>query len=305
MDVVGQRDQRGSGQVVTYALNTITNGKVQVARVLESEGLLHASLQVIDKWLSENMERVLGDMVIAGDDVVVSTNNRDFASSLEYLELTGKTRKNIPHGAPSRVESDWEKVEFCSHHYHELSLKDGRILVVPCRHEDEIVGRSRLQKGGLVSLAESACMAKAYAQMWALYFFHRRDLRLGFIAITSVVPSDWFPVGRTSWSIHQHHEWMTTDDMLRVWNNVWIGNNPWIQNKDPVGSWEDIPYLHKRQDIVCGSPIGTKERATWAREIENSVVSVRKILDSETGRENTYTDGMTIMSRYRKGNDVI
>lgn len=103
MDVVGRRDQRGSGQVVTYALNTITNGKVQVARMLESDGLLHASPLVINKWLADNMERILGDMVIAGDDVVVSTNNRNFAFSLEYLELTGKTRKNIPKG-PHR---DW------------------------------------------------------------------------------------------------------------------------------------------------------------------------------------------------------
>lgn len=179
------------------------------------------------------------------------------------------------------------------------------LAVVPCRHEDEIIGRSRLQKGGLVSLAESACMAKAYAQMWALYFFHRRDQRLGFCAITSAIPSDWFPVGRTSWSIHQNHEWMTTDDMLRVWNDVWISNNLWVATKEPVMSWDEIPYLHKKQDIACGSLIGSKERATWAREIENGVTSVRRILDSETGRANTYRDELSIMSRFRKGNDVI
>nr|BEP11674.1 polyprotein [Aedes flavivirus] len=305
MDVVGRTDQRGSGQVVTYALNTITNGKVQVARTLESEGLLYADTQVIDRWLSKNLDDVLSCMTIAGDDVVVSTMNRSFASSLDYLELTGKNRKNVPRGAPSKMESDWQKVEFCSHHYHELSLRDGRILIVPCRQESEVVGRSRLQKGGIVTMAESACMAKAYAQMWALYFFHRRDLRLGFAAITSAVPSNWFPVGRTSWSVHQFHEWMTTSDMLRVWNDVWIYNNPWIRVKDPIGSWDEIPYLHKRQDIACGSLIGSKERAAWAREIENGVINVRKILNAESKCDNVYNDGLVIMSRFRKSNDVI
>lgn len=305
MDVVGRRDQRGSGQVVTYALNTITNGKVQVARVLESEGLLQADESVLDAWLEKHLEEALGNMVIAGDDVVVSTDNRDFSSALEYLELTGKTRKNVPQGAPSRMESNWEKVEFCSHHYHEMSLKDGRIIIAPCRHENEVLGRSRLQKGGVVSIPESACMAKAYAQMWALYYFHRRDLRLGFIAISSAVPTNWFPLGRTSWSVHQYHEWMTTDDMLRVWNDVWVHNNPWMLNKESIESWDDIPYLHKKQDITCGSLIGVKERATWAREIENSVISVRRIIDAETGVLNTYKDELSVMSRYRKGNDVI
>ncbi|EJY57641.1 AAEL017001-PA [Aedes aegypti] len=51
MDVVSRSDQRGSGQVVTYALNTITNGKVQIGQTLESEGLLEAEPVVIDKWL--------------------------------------------------------------------------------------------------------------------------------------------------------------------------------------------------------------------------------------------------------------
>lgn len=93
--------------------------------------------------------------------------------------------------------------------------------------------------------------------------------------------------------------------MLRVWNDVWIYNNPWIRVKDPIGSWDEIPYLHKRQDIACGSLIGSKERAAWAREIENGVISVRKILNAESKCDNVYNDGLVIMSRFRKSNDVI
>ncbi|BCI56825.1 polyprotein [Ochlerotatus scapularis flavivirus] len=299
MDVVSRSDQRGSGQVVTYALNTITNGKVQIGRVLESEGLLDASIEVIDKWLGRNMEQHLSGMVIAGDDVVVATNKIEFAKSLRYLQENGKVRKNIKEDLPSHVETEWERVEFCSHHYHKLFLKDGRKLIVPCRHEDEIIGRSRIQKGGLVSMAESACLSKAHGQMWALYFFHRRDLRMGYAAINAAVPSDWVPEGRTSWSIHQQHEWMTTEDMFSVWNRVWITNNPWMEDKKLLSAWDEIPYLHKKQDLICGSRIGEKSRAVWSKNIEEAVAVLRKILDAETKRQNNYANGLEIIGRYR------
>ncbi|AMS24261.1 polyprotein [Xishuangbanna aedes flavivirus] len=304
MDVVSRSDQRGSGQVVTYALNTITNGKVQIGRTLESEGLLEADEEVIERWLIKNMEHRLANMVIAGDDVVVATDRIEFAKSLTYLNETGKIRKNIKVDLPSNVETIWERVEFCSHHYHPLVLKDGRELIVPCRHEDEIVGRSRIQKGGLVSIAESACLAKAHGQMWALYFFHRRDLRMGFAAINAAVPINWVPEGRTSWSIHQKFEWMTTEDMLDVWNRVWILNNPWVMDKTPLYSWGDIPYLHKKQDIECGSLIGTKSRATWSRDLPETVKVIRKILNAETGTMNTYAEGLDIIGRFQVVSDV-
>ncbi|QIS62329.1 polyprotein [Falli virus] len=304
MDVVSRSDQRGSGQVVTYALNTITNGKVQIGRTIESEGLLEASEEVIDAWLDKNMVKHLNNMVIAGDDVVVATNNIKFAKSLNYLNETGKIRKNIPENSPSNVETVWEKVEFCSHHFHPLTLKDGRRLIVPCRHQNEIIGRSRIQKGGLVSMQESACLTKAHGQMWALYFFHRRDLRIGYAAINSAVPNNWMPTGRTSWSIHQKHEWMTDEDMLEVWNRVWILNNPWMDDKSPIDRWESLPYLPKGQDIECGSLIGENSRASWSREIRSTISEVRRIIDAESRRANPYTDGLEIIGRYQQSSEV-
>ncbi len=304
MDVVSRPDQRGSGQVVTYALNTITNGKVQLGRTIECEGLLEASPEVIDRWLARNMENRLRGMVIAGDDVVVATNSVDFAKSLTYLEDNGKVRKNIKPSSPSHIETIWERVEFCSHHYHKLFLKDGRKLIVPCRHEDEIVGRSRVQKGGIVTMPESACLAKAHGQMWALYFFHRRDLRTGYAAINASVPIDWIPEGRTSWSIHQQFEWMTTEDMLEVWNRVWIQNNPWMVDKRTLNGWEEVPYLHKKQDIECGSRIGEKGRAVWSKDLQETVKTVRTILDKESGRNNTYAEGLEIIGRYQTVSEV-
>nr|UBB38825.1 polyprotein [Aedes notoscriptus flavivirus] len=303
MDVVARTDQRGSGQVVTYALNTITNGKVQLGRMLEAEGLLEAPEEVIRLWLRKNGAEVLSGMVVAGDDVVVATNNENFSKSLTYLNLNGKIRKDIDPSLASRVQTNWEAVEFCSHHFHPMTLRDGRRIIVPCREQNEIIGRGRVQKGGLVSVSESACLAKAYGQMWALYFFHRRDLRMAFLAITSSVPVDWFPEGRTSWSIHQNKEWMTTEDMLRVWNKVWIYDNEWMEDKTTVGAWRDIPYLPKSVDIKCGSQIGSKDRAAWAKDLPSTITTIRNILNYETKRENIFQDFLGGMGRFKVDND--
>ncbi len=297
MDIVSRTDQRGSGQIVTYALNTITNGKVQLGRTLEAAGLLEADPRIILEWLMEYGEEALNNMVIAGDDVVVATSNQRFHTSLQYINRTGKIRKDIALETPSRCETNWERVEFCSHHFHPLSLKDGRQIVVPCRDQDEVVGRSRIQKGGQVSMAESACLAKAYAQMWALYFFHRRDLRLAYATICSAVPTHWIPTGRVSWSIHQKHEWMTSDDMLDVWNRVWIENNPWMADKSRISTWRDIPYLPKGKDLECGSIFNERKRATWALEARNTVASARKIIDASSGPQ-VYRDYLVIMARF-------
>lgn len=35
---------------------------------------------------------------------------------------------------------------------------------------------------------------------------------------------------------------------------------------------------------------GDHDRTTWAKEVENTVVQVRQILDKETGRQNRYFD---------------
>ncbi|AMR97399.1 polyprotein [Culiseta flavivirus] len=299
MDVVVRTDQRGSGQVITYAMNTITNAKTLVGRSMEANGVLDASDKEIDAWLKEWCLDFLQRSVIAGDDAVVATNNPKFMTSLQYITLAGKIRKDIGLNAPSRFSTNWEEVEFCSHHYHKLHMKDGRDLIGPCRDQFEVIGRSRIQKGGVVSLGDSACLAKAYSQMWALYFFHRRDLRLGFAAVNSCVPSEWMPTGRTTWSLHHGSDWMTTEDMLSVWNRVWILDNKWMLDKTLVTSWSDVPYLHKKQDILCGSQIGTHARSVWARDLESHIEKIRKTVVLENGHQE-FPDALNIFTRYAK-----
>nr|USV40722.1 polyprotein [Powassan virus] len=291
MDVITRRDQRGSGQVVTYALNTITNMKVQLIRMMEGEGVIGPAdsqdprLKRVEAWLKEHGAERLGRMLVSGDDCVVKPIDDRFGKALYFLNDMAKTRKDVGEWEPSVGFIDWEEVPFCSHHFHELVMKDGRSLIVPCRDQDELVGRARVSPGCGWSVRETACLSKAYGQMWLLNYFHRRDLRTLGLAICSAVPVNWVPMGRTTWSIHASGEWMTTEDMLRIWNKVWILDNPHMENKQMVDEWRDIPYLPKTQDLVCSSLVGRKERAEWAKNIWGSVEKVRKLIGAEEYRD--------------------
>nr|CAI5758863.1 polyprotein [Sea-firefly flavivirus] len=286
VDVVGRNDQRGSGEVVTYALNTITNGRVQLGRLAESEDIIdNKQHQKLEGWLAEKGWERLSDMVIAGDDCVVFTNNEKYRTSLWYLNACGKTRKNMGLEDESVPIMEFSKIDFCSHHFHKMPWKKGW-LVAPCRHQDQIFGRWRIQLGKIPSNAESACLAKAYSQMSLLYYFHRRDVRLAAFAVNSAVPNNWYPTGRTTWSVHQKHEWVSIEDMLSIWNRVWIEDNPYMDNDAKATSWKEVPRIGKREDVDCGSAIGTTERANWQKYLPLTVKNIRKIL----GEEYPYSD---------------
>nr|YP_009350103.1 polyprotein [Yaounde virus]ABW76843.2 polyprotein [Yaounde virus] len=302
MDVISREDQRGSGQVVTYALNTFTNIAVQLVRMMEAEGIVTPDdIEVLGKrkipavrtWLFEHAEERVQRMAVSGDDCVVKPLDDRFATSLHFLNAMSKVRKDIQEWKPSNGWYDWQQVPFCSNHFQELVMKDGRTIVVPCRGQDELIGRARISPGAGWNVRETACLAKAYAQMWLLMYFHRRDLRLMANAICSAVPVDWVPTGRTTWSIHAKGEWMTTEDMLEVWNRVWIEENEWMEDKTPVTSWSDVPYSGKREDIWCGSLIGTRARATWAENIYSAINQVRAIIGKEK-----FVDYMQTLKRY-------
>ncbi|AAC58790.1 NS5 protein, partial [San Perlita virus] len=208
LDVISRRDQRGSGQVVTYALNTLTNIKVQLIRMAESEGVLGADFsdKGITEWLAAEGEDRLERLLISGDDCVVNAIDERFATSLNWLNAMAKVRKDIDLWEPSKGNNSWRSVEFCSNHFHEITMKDGRQLVVPCRGQTELIGRACVNQGGSVEVQSTGCLAKCYAQMWQLLYFHRRDLRMLSLAIMSVVPIEWIPTGRTTWSVHAGSE---------------------------------------------------------------------------------------------------
>nr|AXB87773.1 polyprotein [Kyasanur Forest disease virus] len=299
MDIITRRDQRGSGQVVTYALNTLTNIKVQLIRMMEGEGVIGPSdsqdprLLRVEAWLKEHGEERLTRMLVSGDDCVVRPIDDRFGKALYFLNDMAKVRKDTGEWEPSEGYSSWEEVPFCSHHFHELTMKDGRAIIVPCRDQDELVGRARVSPGCGWSVRETACLSKAYGQMWLLSYFHRRDLRTLGLAICSAVPIDWVPQGRTTWSIHASGAWMTTEDMLEVWNRVWILDNPFMEDKGKVREWRDIPYLPKSQDGLCSSLVGRRERAEWAKNIWGSVEKVRRMIGPER-----YADYLSCMDRH-------
>ncbi|CAK9296115.1 unnamed protein product [Gordionus sp. m RMFG-2023] len=87
---------------------------------------------------------------------------------------------------------------------------------------------------------------------------------------------------------------MTLEDMIHVWNRVWIIDNPWIEDKRTIDSWDKIPYLPKDWDARCGSLMGDKMRKKWAEDIPDKVQKVRQ----QIGENETYKDALINMRRY-------
>lgn len=147
-----------------------------------------------------------------------------------------------------------------------------------------------------MTAAESAPMAKAYAQMWLLFFFHRRDLRQGAFGICSAVPVDWVPTGRTTWSIHAGGEWMTNEDMLTVWNRVWIQNNPWMHSAEEARFWSEVPYLPHKTDVACGCQETSEDRKAWSKSLPDNIRRMREHI----GQGHRYMDYIRAQVRYQQ-----
>lgn len=88
---------------------------------------------------------------------------------------------------------------------------------------------------------------------------------------------------------------MTTEDMLSVWNRVWIIDNPWMVDSEEARSWEQIPYLQHKQDVCCGGIEGTADRTAWSKGLIDNIRRMRE----HVGRDESYLDYTSAQRRFR------
>lgn len=110
MDVISREDQRGSGQVVTYALTPSRTLLSSGLRLMEAEGVIgpqhveqlpRENKIAVRTWLFENGEERVSRMAISGDDCVVKPLDDRFATALHFLNAMSKVRKDIQEWKPS------------------------------------------------------------------------------------------------------------------------------------------------------------------------------------------------------------
>ncbi|CAM1326030.1 Uncharacterised protein at_DN2628 [Pycnogonum litorale] len=144
IDIISRNDQRASGEVGTYAFNTLTNTKVQLIRAMESDGIFQnvnwekrnpQFEDDVSMWLKNECGEWLERMAISGYDCMIRANNSKFGESVTVLNLMGKIRKDIPEWKASIGVHGFENVAFCSHHYHEIQSRKFGHLAVHCREE--------------------------------------------------------------------------------------------------------------------------------------------------------------------------
>ncbi|PCQ40088.1 hypothetical protein CQA28_25230 [Citrobacter freundii] len=133
--------------------NPFTNMGAQLIRQMEGKGVFKSIQHLttteevaVQDWLARVGRERLSRMAISGDDCVVKPLDDRFASALTAPNDMGMVRRDIQQWEPSSGWNDWTQVPFCSHHFHELIMKDGRVLVVPCRTQVELIVTARISQ---------------------------------------------------------------------------------------------------------------------------------------------------------------
>lgn len=291
--------QRGSGEVITYAMNTITNGAFSLAKYTYALGMAVGEVHdfVIDllkKQASRLDERLtLGcsdvnpemDMVVSGDDIVVFSDiarATAFSDAFTFNNDTGMIRKDINSECPSTVYSEIEDVEFCSHTYvlTQFALNDGQTVTrrMPYRDPAEIIGKMRW----MLSTPRDMCVTQAYCRATAFQnlsmYPHIRDVVFLCRAILSCTRSDVSLQGMAESVRYTDTPWLTASDAVDVLNKCLLQGLRFAAPLDQKG-WTSTGFTGIRADSVRTSsflsPVQRRRRARWKRSLATQAAAMR------------------------------
>nr|QQM16329.1 polyprotein [Waxsystermes virus] len=265
------RGQRMSGTIVTYAMNTITNAIIQ---------------QAVSKDLGNTYGRE--NRLISGDDCLVLYDTQHPEETLvAAFAKYGKVLKFEP-GEPTwskNIENTW----FCSHTYSRVKVgNDIRIMLD--RSEIEILGKARIVLGGYKTGEVEQAMAKGYANYLLLTFPQRRNVRLAANMVRAIVPRGLLPMGRAKDPWWREQPWMSTNNMIQAFNQIWEG---W----PPISSMKDIKYVGRAREQMLDSTVGTHERAHWAKNAPKIVEDIREFFGITQGGEDLDQDRYLVRSK--------
>jgi hypothetical protein len=291
--------QRGSGEVITYAMNTITNGAISFGKFTNAMGvsedgvyayvrsMLSQQRQRLDECLSQGRSDVEPemDMVVSGDDIVVFSDKdraTAYANAYSFNNDTGMIRKDVDAESPSTVYSRIEDVEFCSHTYvrTEFVLTDGQVVTrrMPYRDPAEIVGKMRW----VLSQPRDMLVLQAYSRATAFQnlsmYPHIPDVVFLCRAILSCTRNDVSLEGLAEAVRYSETPWLSAENAVDVINKCLLHGRPFAAPLDQ-SSWEVVGFHGIRADEVRTSlfltHIQRRRRAKWKRSLATQAAAVR------------------------------
>lgn len=290
------RGQRGSGEIVTYGMNTITNACLNYCRMAHSMGI-----DDVYKFVKEHLERAMNstakwDMAISGDDSVVmgpeSYIEKFSVKGALFLDQVGKPRKDTPRGVPSPILHHFEDISFCSHQYRKVTCKNVE-KYMPVRPLEEIFGKLQLSLVRARSVLEQEGWARSQAFQMLMMYPHIIECRWAACALLSATASniDWR--GMSVESKFRKEPWLRVSSALEALTKVFFPSE-----KDQVNKIEDISAVRDTPFTLC-SIKGLRIRGLWKRRIIPIVQAIRRKRIEEVRSKATYEDALLIMPLFQ------
>lgn len=186
--IVEVEGQRGSGEVITYAMNTITNFCNIFCKYCVSNGIEDVRKEM-DRYFSGKSGL---RCVVSGDDSVVFLEQEravKYAGFGQYNKDVGKPRKNIEEELPSPVLKDLKDINFCSNQYRPVQFGT-KERWMPCRDVEEVIAKSTLMMRRPKDIRTEEAWARMEGFQLALTYPHIPDIRLYALALLSVTRSN-------------------------------------------------------------------------------------------------------------------
>nr|ACF19853.1 ANT-5 [Toxocara canis] len=242
------RGQRGSGENVTYSMNTITNFCFLMAKYLKSK-------EVPLNQVRENVIQYLnGDsavaMMVSGDDSVVILNKEEskaFSKAFWFNNETGKIRKDVAENLPSVVEEDIENVSFCSNFY--VSTKfGGSVRMMPIRSVEEVLSKASLMLGYARDFTTSEAWARAQGFMMVCCYPHVAEIRLLGLALLSATRANIVLEGLLKPGRVQKEPWLGKATLEEAFRHCYG-----VSSRYPINvGLDDVQVLHLSRYNIQG-----------------------------------------------------
>ncbi|CAG0886676.1 unnamed protein product [Cyprideis torosa] len=187
----------------------------------------------------------------------------------------GYYRKDMAPDEVSRVITDFQRVEFCSHHPErvEFVTPEGETSKwVSNRNEDEIFAKVIYSVGGFVDYSAQMAHALELRNTLLMYAF-RRDVRKLCEAVSAAAPPGMVPQGKTRKPREMAMPWMSERDLDKCVVSIFSG-----ASRYPVPGMtgiENVKYISQMRDMETGSYIHQTGRTAWKLGLGRKVQEIR------------------------------
>ncbi|KAK6042405.1 flavivirus RNA-directed RNA polymerase [Cooperia oncophora] len=278
------RGQRGSGENVTYAMNTITNAILTYYKVAKTLGVPDEEWE---DWTKRTLLKQRSRLdtglaqdwmaLISGDDSVIGVKQYMAQGlskiSAEIHAAVGKPRKDMATSISSRIYPNLDSVPFCSHYYINVEFA-GVKRRMPVRSCGEILAKARIMLDFPPSLETEEAWARATGFQLLITYPHLLEIRLVALALLSSTRPTLRLEGLRKNPTFDVQPWLLGNDAVEVVNQCLFGVATNFPSNVRIRNFFDVEIIRPRE--YQGPGLG-RLRKEWKMLLASRIVALNSI----------------------------